>query len=102
MAFKELGDSKRYTLVSHLIRETWDDVCDPASLQPNGYSPNGASQWVVHCKGTVQTRDYIVTLPELAKDNARVLKCHQVSARLNSCSIVGPAETAPLRTASSM
>ena len=102
VAFKELGDSKRYAIVSRLVRETWTDACDPAFLQPNGYSPNGSSQWVVHCKGTVQARDYLVTFPELAKDNARVLKCHQVSARLNNCSIVGPAETASVRTASTM
>lgn len=102
IAFKELGDSKRFALVSHLIGDTWGDACDPASLQANGYSPNGSSQWVVHCKGTVQARDYVVAIPELAKDNARVLKCHQVSARLNSCSIIGPADTAPLRTASSL
>ena len=100
--FKELGDSKRFALISRLIRTTWDDVCDPANLQADGYSPGGWSQWVVHCKGSVIARDYIVAIPEHAKDNARVLKCHQAGPRNSTCSVIGPTETAATRTAAAL
>ncbi len=97
--FKELGDTKRYAVIARLVGKTWDDACRPTSVQIRGYSPNGSSQWDVHCKGSLITRDYLVALPERARDDARVLKCRMVDPRVNTCSIIGSSETAGVRTA---
>lgn len=73
--FKELGDTKRANLMEKFIRATWDEACKPEKVANSGYLPNGSSKWNISCLGSSLAYDYLVTLPEHAANNARVLKC---------------------------
>jgi hypothetical protein len=86
--FKELGDSKRYSLMSSYIRQTWNDTCKVVKTQIDGCSPNGSSTWKVNCDNTGLAFDYIVTIPEQKSSPVRVLKCYSAGHNRTQCSIV--------------
>jgi hypothetical protein len=87
--FKELGDTKRGAVMQRIIHDVWGESCQPFAIVPNGYSPNGASQWSVRCVGTVLAKDYEVALPERAEGKARALRCFKSGATQLTCNIVG-------------
>lgn len=89
VAFKELGDTKRGEVLQRIIRTTWGESCKPVSIIPNGYSPNGASQWSVRCSGGILFKDYVVALPERADGLARVLKCFKTGPNQVTCNVMG-------------
>jgi hypothetical protein len=86
--FKELGNAKRANLMEKFIRSTWDEACKPEKVANSGYLPNGGSKWNISCLGSSLAYDYLVTLPERATNNARVLKCFRFGHTL-VCDLVG-------------
>jgi hypothetical protein len=88
LEFKELGDSRRYAIMRQLIKQTWEEDCQPTSATVHGYSPNGSSMWRVRCAGSTLRYDYDVSIPESRPTGARVLKCYQSGPRTTTCTIV--------------
>ncbi len=86
--FKELGDSKRFELVSKYVEKTWTDKCKVVKLVNDGYSRNGDSQWKTNCENTGLNFDYIVTIPEKKTSPVRVLKCFSLGPNRTECSII--------------
>jgi hypothetical protein len=89
VGFKELGDTKRFAVLSALIRKTRGEACKPTNAVPGGYDPNGASAWRVRCEGSVIDFDYLVMLPERVGGKARVLACFGPDHRQIGCSTAG-------------
>ena len=88
LEFKELGDSRRYAIMRQLIKQTWNEECQPTSAVVQGYAPNGSSLWRVRCAGSTLRYDYSVSIPETRPIGARVLKCYQAGPRTTTCAIV--------------